>query len=290
MSANAKVVGPEKIHKIQRELLDLLVEFDRICRAGGIRYFLSCGTLLGAIRHHGFIPWDDDADVEMLREDYERFVQLVPQLIDSNRFYFQDSKNDPNYNWPYGKLRKKGTRYVRPGQAVLHQRDGICIDIFVLDTMAPGYFGQRFQYFFTCLCRKVLWSPVGMTALKNPLARGIFRLLHLIPRETALQSYHRIAKAWQGQRTGWIGFFNTGRSSNRSYAYRAEWYEKDQECTFEGHAFNIPGGYDEILRVKYRDYMQLPPPEKRVGTFDAEYILFSDRTEYHASQKEVEET
>ena len=277
---------PEELKKLQSEILDLLVEFDRICRAGGIRYFLSCGTLLGAVRHHGFIPWDNDADVEMLREDYEKLVKLVPELIDSDHFFFQDSTTDPDYNWPYGKLRQKGTRYVRPGQAVLKQQDGICIDVFVLDTMAPGYFGQRFQYFFTCFCRKVLWSSVGMTALESPFLRGVFRLLHLIPRNAALRWYERVATWWRGQATGWLGFFNTGRSSARSYAYRSSWYQGDLSCEFEGHAFNIPNGYDEILKVKYQDYMKLPPPEKRVGTSGAEYIRFSDGTEYHALQKE----
>ena len=266
--------------KLQSELLDLLVEFDRICRKGNIRYFLSCGTLLGAIRHHGFIPWDNDADVEMLREDYEKFVEICPKVIKDDSFFFQDSETDPNYSWPYGKLRKKGTRYVRTGQGMLKQKDGICIDIFVLDSMAGSYFVQYIQYMLTCFCRKVLWSSVGARVITSPIIRAIFCVLECIPKAWALGWYRSVVSWYRGKNTGWLGFFNTGRSSARSYAYQAQWYQESMDCDFEGHSFSIPKGYDEILKVKYQEYMQLPPEDKRMGTAEADYILFSDGTEY----------
>ena len=270
----------ELTRKLQREMLELLVEFDRICRAGNVNYFLSCGTLLGAIRHHGFIPWDNDADVEMLREDYEKFVAVCPRIIHQERFFFQDSDTDPNYNWPYGKLRKKGTRFVRSGQAMLKQKDGICIDIFILDSMAGSRFMQFMQYMLTCFCRKALWAPVGARVISSPVMRTWFKALKCIPREWALGWYRSVVGWYRGKDTGWLGFFNTGRSSARSYAYRAEWYQKSLECIFEGHNFKIPNGYDQILRVKYNNYMELPPEDKRKGTADADYILFPDGTEY----------
>lgn len=270
----------ELTRKLQWELLDLLVEFDRICRAGNIKYFLSCGTLLGAVRHHGFIPWDNDADVEMLREDYEKFVSVCPMLIQQELFFFQDHDTDTNYNWPYGKLRKKGTRYVRTGQGMLKQKDGICIDIFVLDSMASSHIMQYVQYMLTCFCRKVLWAPVGAKVVTDSAIRTVFRLLQCIPSDWALGWYRQIVDWYRGKDTGWIGFFNTGRSSARSYAYRTEWYRGSMDCEFEGHSFRIPIGYDEILKIKYRDYMKLPPADQRKGTAGADYILFSDGTEY----------
>lgn len=279
MSSKEVELDSASLKKLQGEILDLLVEFDRVCRKHGIRYFLSCGTLLGAVRHHGFIPWDNDADVEMFREDYEKFRRVCQQELNSKLFYFQDSTNDDEYSWPYGKLRKKGTKYIRPGQRTAYRVNGICIDVFVMDTMAPSYFMQYMMYQLTCGCRKILWSPVGMVSLNNPLMRMWFRLLNLIPRDAALWFYHFVTGWYRGKNTGWLGFFNTGRSSARSYAYKSDWYAGDVDCEFEGHIFNIPSGYDEILRVKYQDYMQLPPVEKRVGTSGAEYIKFSDGTE-----------
>ena len=277
------ILEQEKVdftRKLQLEILDLLVEFDRICREANIRYFVSCGTLLGAIRHHGFIPWDNDADVEMLREDYEKFSEVCPKLIQNDKFFFQDSTTDSNYNWPYGKLRKKGTRYVRPGQGGLKQKDGICIDIFVLDDMAPSYPIQCLQYQLTCLCRKILWASVGAKLVDSVLGRFVFGILQHVPRNFALGWYHDVVGWYRGKDTGWLGFFNTGRSSARSYAYLSEWYRESLDCEFEGYHFSIPNGYDEILRVKYQNYMELPPEEKRKGTSGACYILFSDGVEF----------
>ena len=274
----------ELTRKLQWELLDLLVEFDRICRASNIKYFLSCGTLLGAVRHHGFIPWDNDADVEMLREDYEKFAAVCPKLIQNEKFFFQDSSTDPNYNWPYGKLRTKGTRYIRPGQSDLKQKDGICIDIFVLDTMAGSYFMQYVQYMLTCACRKILWAPVGVKLLKSEAIKLVFQILRHIPRDWALKWYGNVVSWYRNKDTGWLGFFNTGRSSARSYAYRTEWYRESLDGEFEGHHFSIPNGYDEILRVKYQDYMKLPPEDQRKGSSPAEYIRFLDGEEWYTSE------
>ncbi len=270
--------------KLQGELLDLLIEFDRICRAGNIQYFLSCGTLLGAVRHHGFIPWDDDADVEMLREEYEKFAAICPEIINKDKFFFQDSNIDPNYNWPFGKLRKKGTRYVRTGQGMLKQKDGICIDIFVLDNMSSSYIVQYVQYMLTCICRKILWSPVGARTMDSFLKRMVFKFLQYIPRDCALNLYKEVVDLYRVNDTGWLGFFNTGRSSARSYAYRSEWYQENIDWEFEGYNFSIPSGYDKILRVKYDNYMELPPEEERQGSSPAEYIKFSDGKEWYAEK------
>lgn len=103
------------LRKLQLIELELLVEFDRICRKYDIQYTLTGGTLLGAVRHGGFIPWDDDADVAMLREEYERFKKACQIELDS-KFYFQDMRNTQGYRWGYGKLRKKGTLFLRENQ------------------------------------------------------------------------------------------------------------------------------------------------------------------------------
>lgn len=118
------------LKKLQGEILDVLIEFDRICRANDIKYFLSSGTLLGAIRHKGFIPWDNDADVEMLREDYEKFCRVYKSTINSELFYFQDSSSDKEYSWPYGKLRKKILYMSGPGR-VRHIKILVYVSMFL---------------------------------------------------------------------------------------------------------------------------------------------------------------
>ena len=96
--------------------LEMLAEVDRICRKCNIHYNIIAGTLLGAVRHGGYIPWDDDADVAFLRPEYEKFRIACETELDGERFYFQDHRNTKGYRWGYGKLRRKGTLFVREHQ------------------------------------------------------------------------------------------------------------------------------------------------------------------------------
>ena len=96
---------PEELREVQLVELELLCEVDRVCRKCGINYRIVAGTMLGAVRHNGFIPWDDDADVGFLREEYEQFRKACETELDTSRFYFQDHRNTPGYRWGYGRSR-----------------------------------------------------------------------------------------------------------------------------------------------------------------------------------------
>ena len=106
----------EQLHRLQMIQLEMLVEVDRICNKCGIRYNIIAGTLLGAVRHRGYIPWDDDADVAFLRPEYEKFRKACKTELDRTRFYFQDHRNTKGYRWGYGKLRRKNTLFLREHQ------------------------------------------------------------------------------------------------------------------------------------------------------------------------------
>lgn len=267
------------LRKLRGELLDLLVELDRVCRKYGIRYYLSSGTLLGAVRHQGFIPWDDDVDIDMLRPDYERFRAAAEKEYGrEGAFYFQDSTTDADYNWPYGKFRRAGTHAVRQGQQGIFQRDGIFIDVLVVDVLAPHRPMQSLMYYMAAFARKILWAPVGWRTLKNPFEKVVFYLLHLIPRAAGL-ALHRWVTGWyRGKGTGYAGVFNTALPRRRGYVHRMEWYENAAEGIFEGRQFPIPAGYDGILKRFYGAYWELPPPEEQRGSSDLESITFSDGT------------
>lgn len=274
-----KGIPPEMLKKLQQELLDILLEFDRICKKYNIRYYLSDGTLLGAVRHQGFIPWDDDVDIEIFRPEYERFREVAKKEWDEHgRYYFQDSTTDADYNWPYGKFRKAGTRGVRPNQKGMLKRDGIFMDVLVVDVMPSTRPVQSIMYFLTTVARKILWAPIGWRILQNPFEKAGFFLLHLIPRNAALALHHWVSGWYRGKETEWIGIFNTASISKHGYAYRSEWYKDVREVSFEGHMLPIPVGADGILKTKYYDYWVLPPEEERYGNSDLAYIEFSDGT------------
>ena len=98
------------LRKVQLTQLEIAKEIHRVCEENDIRYFLSDGTFLGAVRHQGFIPWDDDMDIGMLREDYEKFCRIAPQKL-GEKYVFQNWYTDPNYGLPFGKVMKRGTVY-----------------------------------------------------------------------------------------------------------------------------------------------------------------------------------
>lgn len=160
-----------ELRKLQLVELELLVEFDRICRKHNIRYSLTGGTLLGAVRHKGFIPWDDDADISMLRSEYDRFRLVCKMELDS-KFYFQDMENTNGYRWGYGKLRKKGTVFLRENQEHMPYEQGVFIDIFPRDGVPDGFIKWKIHKFFCYCVRKALWSEVGKIAANSMLVRG----------------------------------------------------------------------------------------------------------------------
>lgn len=141
MQTNGIVMPREDLRQMQVILLELLLEVDRICRKREIKYMLSSGTLLGAVRHKGFIPWDDDLDVTMLRSEYDRFCEACEEDLDRSRFFLQTHKNTPGYRWGYAKLRRVGTEYVRAGQEHMDYPTGVFIDIFPRDNVPDVYFG-----------------------------------------------------------------------------------------------------------------------------------------------------
>ena len=170
------IVTNEELKMIQKIDLEMLVEVDRICRKYRIRYSLDGGTLLGAVRHKGFIPWDDDVDVIMLRKEYRKFQKACRKELDQSRFFLQDYQTDPEYRWGYAKIRRKNTEYIRLGQEYLKQKGGVCIDIFVVDNVPDQKVVRKIHYFLCFCIRKIMYAPLGA---KNEKRFRINTVLHM---------------------------------------------------------------------------------------------------------------
>ena len=185
-----KKLSPEELKALQQTELSILEEADRICRENGIHYNIIAGTLLGARRHGGFIPWDDDVDIALLRPEYERFRLACQNEPPDSLFYFQDICDTDGYRWGYGKLRRKGTLFQRRGQEHMPYAQGICIDVFPLDHVPESWLGRQLRCAECFLLRKTMWAHVGAETDKNAVRRFVFRLMDALP-EKQLRLWYR---------------------------------------------------------------------------------------------------
>ena len=258
--------------------LDLVMELDRICRKHNISYFLTGGTLIGAIRHNGFIPWDDDLDVALLRKDYDRLMEVLKTELDP-AYYVHDWYTDPASPLPYCKLRIRGTHYTETVSQKAKCDDGIFIDLFPFDPAPGDPAVRRRQARQIYFLRRVLMVRAGYVLDKgSTVKRLVYSFLKLF-------SYCRSMESWKEQfkKVSKMGTEDSGLviSTCGAYSYERELKPSDMldavtEHIFEGKMLFIPEKYDEFLRSYYGDYMQLPPEEQRVGIHGVLNIDFGD--------------
>ena len=269
--AEVKELTKKEFRQMQLMQLEMLIEFDRVCRKNNIRYTIFGGTLLGAVRHKGYIPWDDDADIAMLREDYEKFVKISDEL-DPKICYFQDNKNDPNYRWEYAKLRKTNTLYVRAGQEHIKCRTGFFIDIFPMDDIPKSTIGQIINDIYVCCLRKILYAEVGKYSdSESFIKKKWYSLLSKIPKEYVYKKYEKLFNKSRNDSDNLVrclsypatGKLYTKNSIKTRYGMPKKWFTDLIEYDFEGIKLYGTKDYDTILKYIYNDYMKLPPEDKR---------------------------
>ena len=255
-------LSDEELRRVQLIQLEMLQEVDRICELCGIHCNIIAGTLLGAVRHKGYIPWDDDADVALIREEYERFRVACEKELDHGRFYFQDHRNTPGYRWGYGKLRRKGTLFLREKQEHMPYEQGIFIDIFPLDAVSDNKCMRTLQNFHCFCIRKIMWAPVGKIAAKGPFWKKWYGMLDHIPANIIYGHYDRYIQKRNRKKTKWVRIL-TFPTPNREYGYLREWYDNSKRILFENEMLWGIKDYDAYLSFKFGDYMKLPPMKMR---------------------------
>ncbi len=251
-----------QLRKLQMIELEMLIEVDRICRKCNIKYNILAGTMLGAVRHNGFIPWDDDADIGMLRDEYEKFRKACKTELDTTRFYFQDYRKTKGYRWGYGKIRRKKTLFLRENQDHMPYEQGVFIDIFPLDGVPDNYF-FRILHDISCFCiRKTLWSEVGRFTEENILKRMAFKILNKIPEKTIKKILYRFEKFSNRKETKYVRMLMFP-TPNKVRGFKREWYKNLCEIEFEKKDLYGVKDADEYLSFTYGNYMEFPPIEER---------------------------
>lgn len=249
------------LRKLQLTELELLREFDRICRENNIKYSLDGGTLLGAVRHQGFIPWDDDADVMMTRGEYEKFYRICQTELNKSKFFLQEFRTDTEYRWGYSKLRKNNTIFLREGQEQIKCHTGVCIDIFIFDAVPDNCIHRRIHWAECFIIRKGLYSVVGQNKEHNTFFRMIYRLMSKLPRSFWVKWLtHLINTSKDGQLVSHLTYPN--RKEIR-YGVSKSYYTNYVDIMFEGYKFSVLKDYDQYLRELFDDYMEIPPESER---------------------------
>lgn len=269
-----------KLDKVQQILLGYLLEIDRICKKHNIKYFLAGGTLLGAIRHHGFIPWDDDADVMMLREDYDHFLEVVQQELPDNIFLQLPETEKGNYN-PFTKLRINNTMFATEFTGhFMNMHNGIFFDVLSHDRTGRKKWSQKLHLMVTMLTRSVVFNKWGNTDVKGGgrhpvICKIVSKVKYLVPMRFAVWAQNKSLTFFKGKDTGYL-YDGMGRNLKRG-SFPAAWLDEAVYVDFEGYQFPVPKEYDKYLTYLYGDYMQMIPVSQRRTSHS---IVLTDLGEY----------
>lgn len=244
--------------------LDLLQNFIQICKDNDLRYFLLGGSCLGAVRHKGYIPWDDDIDVGMPRSDYEKFLMIAQQKL-PDYVFVQTHDTDINYPHGFAKLRNSNTTFIESSVKNLNVNHGIYIDIFPLD----GTYANKFRYKMQLLKIQLLSKSISRVFSLHKgrsLRESVLRTISFIYAPSVNYAINKREKLMKKVNfddativANWCGAWAEKEIMPKSY------FADGTTASFDGIEVVIPKEYDQYLTRMYGDYMELPPEEKRVS-------------------------
>lgn len=256
----------EDLKRLQETELDIFKEIIRVCDENNLTYFVIAGTALGTIRHNGFIPWDDDIDIGMLRADYDKFIQLAPEKLKTG-YTLQHFSTDPNTPAYFAKVRKDHTVFKEKNMRHLDIHHGVFVDIFPFDNVpsdakAHRAYCFRVKFWQHLYLAKSLWSPAAsvtdlFTRCYATLIRSTLHILLLPVSKAFLYKKTDSAKRQYSNE-------NSGIVTESYFEFKVSDLLPVQEHAFETITVSIPNNPDAVLRTQYGDYMKLPPENKRV--------------------------
>lgn len=251
-----KEISLQEQKKIEIEILDYL---DTICQKHSIQYFLAAGTLLGAIRHKGFIPWDDDIDVILLRDDYEKLIKVLEN--EKSKYKLLSRNTNSQYFYLFSKLVDSDTCLIESDVPQIPEY-GIYIDIFPLDYLPNNYTKRRREQRKILILRR-FWGAAITTKMKDSISKKIMkRIAHILGWRFFRDLLDRECKKINQTKTNYVECVVAADNPYRNV--KREWFNTSINATFEGKQYPVPSRYDEYLTELFNDYMSLPPEEQQV--------------------------
>jgi len=261
----SRIIQLEEYKEIVNGVLSYIKEF---CRKNNITYYLAYGSLLGAVRHKGFIPWDDDVDIIMDRENFERFTSCMRQ---ENHPYYKLAwlTEQKEYDLPLPKVVDTRTELEQAGRKS-NLRIGAWVDILIIDDVPDDPVKrEKVLCKFNWYEHIWAWSQYDSLSVRNAKSLRsfvkcmIYRVLALPGSRFWSKQLYRLAKRYNGKNSGYFSALTF--SGGKRKAYRKDWLGKGAEVEFEGERYTAPENWDAYLTHAYGDYMTLPPKEKQVS-------------------------
>ena len=251
-----------EMREIQLNMMDCIHKF---CIENDIKYSLAFGSMLGAVRHNGFIPWDDDIDIMMLRKDYDRFINSFNEYNSNYRVY--DYRMDKEYNYAFAKICDERTLRIEYSKV---QGLGIFIDLFPID-----YYAESRKEALKTIKKAFFWKKIlvaknfkytsSLSFFKNISIKFSQFMCSLIPIKTVLSQFDKLNKSQSIKRTAYCGYLVDVNSTS---ILKSEIFDSYCEYNFEGHKYYGIKDYDYYLRVQYGDYMTPPSEQNRISPHD----------------------
>lgn len=271
----------------KKKLLDILKFTIKVCEEHGLKYFVCGGTAIGTVRHHGFIPWDDDIDIIMPRPDFIEFERIMKEMNDADYEFFSYSSNK-DYFHPMGKVSDKHTTLLELDSQ--NFVEGLYLDVFPLDGCSNSF--EEFKKDLVRYQHLYLKLQVVLEPMNKRLASGLLRMIKkrnfyflrylpyylirtFLKREKIIAQMVKIEKSHRYEDSNFVACYS-GSYNYKEYIPK-EWLGTGRKMSFEGVDVIMPENYDAYLNHFYGDYMELPPESKRVSHHFAAYYNLNER-------------
>lgn len=281
-----------KTEDLQKKILDIFIEIDKLCEKHNLRYYAIGGTCLGAVRHQGFIPWDDDLDIAMPREDYERFKHVASKELPDNLKIYSELSGD-NYSCKFMKVHDISTTFVEEGYRDKYDRyTGIWVDIMPLDGIPKGTFHKKVYFLSLNMLAKLSWhrkfqhdSVLGQkpTDIKKIIWEMIYLFIKWFPRKFFDEKFIEIQRRYAYDTTLELSYTWSCRA--KEIIVPKSDFEDYVLFPFENYQMRCPVGYHNFLTVMFGDYMKLPPEEERVSCHKADILDLEKPYSYYLEKE-----
>lgn len=254
--------------KLQKIILSIVDDIVKICDDNKIDYYIIGGSLLGAVRHKGFIPWDDDFDIAMKRADYDKFINICREKLNTDKYFIQTSENELYYAFAFGKIRLKNTVFVEEFSKNVPINNGIFVDVFPIDNLPNSKFKRKIYLIINHILKNAIWIKCGY-GTEQQRNRIINRILKVAVAPFSISVIKKMRR----------NLLYKYDNSITSYGFLSDYpneiiknklLNNKRKYKFDDRTYYSILEYDEYLRTLYGNYMVLPPESDRITHYSSD--------------------